>query len=48
MGEMDYTMSASDGFWMLAQIVIIISAFAFSIACIMQDKSKEKEKKGGV
>ena len=47
MGEMDYTMSASDGFWMLVQLALFVSAFALSILCIMQDKSKEKQMKGG-
>ena len=47
MGEMDYTMSSFDGFWMLVQITLFVSVFLISFFCVFQDKSKEKNKKGG-
>ena len=43
MGEMDYTMSSFDGFWMLVQITLFVSVFAISFFCVFQDKSKEKK-----
>ena len=47
MGEMDYTMSSFDGFWMLVQITLITSVFLISFLCVFQDKSKDKKSKGG-
>jgi len=47
MGDMDYTMSSFDGFWMLVQITLFVSVFLISFFCVFQDKSKEKNKKGG-